>query len=170
MTSLTIILSDILSVLYSGTSEEDTAQKSSDAATHVLMKAKPLQMRLKEWYSDLPGCLSVEDVKVRKLSSTGYLHLAYWATELTLHRCIARTLRFCSDLNLVSICRSAALARSESGMEFVKGLKPEHWQSFWYFASEYSFGLIGVFDMLVYSSAGKEQGPSESTRRLDQYR
>ena len=29
-------------------------------------------------------------------------------------------------------------------MEFVKSLRPEHWQSFWYFASEFNFGLIGV--------------------------
>ena len=170
MTSLTIILSQILSTLYSGTAEEETSRRSSDATSHVLMKAKPLQIRLKEWYSGLPGCLSIEHVKARKLSSSGYLHLAYWATEITLHRCIARTLPFCSEPHLVSICHSAALARSKSAMKFVKSLRPEHWQSFWYFASEFSFGLIGVFETLVSRSVRTGNDPSESKIRLDQYR
>ena len=171
MTSLTIILSEILSTLYSGTGEEEIVRQSSDATTYVLAKAKPLQIRLKEWYSSLPGYLNIEHVKVRKLSSSGYLHLAYWATEITLHRCIARTLPFCSDPHLVSICHSAALARSKSAMDFVKNLKPEHWQSFWYFASEFSFGLIGVFETLVSSSVvDTGHDPSESIVRLDQYR
>ncbi len=170
MTFLTIILSEILSVLYSGTAKEETVRRSSEATTHVLMKAKPLQIRLKQWYSDLPGCLSIEHVKVRKLSSSGYLHLAYWATEITLHRCIARTLPFCSDPHLVSICHLAALARSKSAMDFVKSLKPEHWQSFWYFASEFSFGLIGVFETLISSLVHIGHDPSESIDRLDQYR
>ena len=170
MTSLTIILSAILSTLYSGTAEGETARQSSDATTHVLMKAKPLQIRLKEWYSSLPECLSIEDVKIRKLSSSGYLHLAYWATEITLHRCIARTLPFCSEPHLVSICHSAALTRSKSAMDFVRSLKPEHWQSFWYFASEFSFGLIGVFETLVSSCVGVGNDLSESVIRLDQYR
>ena len=167
MTSLTLILSEILLTLYSGTAEDETARKSSNATTHVLAKAKPLQIRLKEWYSSLPECLSVEHVRVRKLSSSGSLHLAYWATEITLHRCIAATLPHCLDSHLVSICHTAASARSKSAMEFVKSLKSEHWQSFWYFASDFNFGLIGVFEKLVSNIRGD---PSESVSRLDQYR
>lgn len=170
MTSLTVILSDVLSTLYSRVAEEETERQSSDTTTYVLMKAKPLQIRLKEWYFGIPESLSVENVKVRKLSSSGYLHLAYWATEITLHRCIVRTLQFCFDPQLVSICHSAALARSKSAMDFVKSLKPEHWQSFWYFASEFSFGLIGVFETLVSCSVSSGHDPSESITRLDQYR
>lgn len=168
MTSLAVILSEILSTLYSGTADEEAVRQCSNATTHVLMKAKPLQIKLKEWYSEMPGCLVIEHVKVRKLSSSGYL--AYWATEITLHRCIARTLPFCSDPNLVSICHTAALTRSKSAMDFVKSLKAEHWQSFWYFASEFSFGLIGLFEILVSNSVGTGHDPSESIIRLNQYR
>lgn len=170
MTLLTMILSEILSTLYSGTAEEETNRRSSDVTNHVLMKVKPLQIRLKEWYSGLPGCLCIEYVRVRKLSSSGYLYLAYWATEITLHRCIVRTLPLCSDPHLVSICQSAALARSRSAMEFIKSLRPEHWQSIWYFAFEFNFGLIGVFETLVSTSVGTGNDPSESSIRLDQYR
>ena len=170
MTSLTLILSEILSTLYSGTAEDETVRKASNATTHILTKAKPLQIRLKEWYTSLPECLSVEHVRIRKLSSNGYLHLAYWATEITLHRCIAATLPSCTDPHLVSICHTAALTRSKLAMEFVKSLKSEHWQSFWYFASDFNFGLIGVFETLVSGILGPVDDPSESVTRLDQYR
>ena len=168
MVSLTEILSDILTSLYSGAAEQDLRQQRN-ATTQVLTKAKPLQIRLKEWYARLPQYLNIEHIKFRKLSSSGYLHLAYWATEITLHRCIVRTLATCTDSELVGICQNAAVARSTSAMDFVKGLRPEHWQSFWYFASEYSFGLIGVFELLLSTSLVSEQDIRASTSRLDQY-
>ena len=169
MVSLTQILSDILASLYSGAAEEDFSRHQHNVTTSVLMKAKPLQIRLKEWCAKLPHCLSIEHIKLRKLSSSGYLHLAYWATEISLHRCIIRTLATCTNRELVGICQQAALARSKSAMEFVKNLKPEHWQSFWYFASEYSFGLIGVFETLLSTALVSENDIRASMSRLDQY-
>ncbi|KAG8529177.1 uncharacterized protein KY384_005812 [Bacidia gigantensis] len=168
MVSLTQILSGVLASLYSAIAESDI-RNSSDATTGALMKAKPLQIRLKEWYADLPQCLNIEQVKFRKLSSSGYLLLAYWATEITLHRAIVRTLATCANPELVSICRQAALARSMSSMAFVKALKPEHWQSFWYFASEYSLGLIGIFEALVSTTLESTKDLESSVDRLDQY-
>ena len=170
MVSLTQILSEIQESLYSRPAEENMELNHSSPTSHVLMKAKPLQIRLREWYAKLPHSLSIEHVKIRKLCSSGYLHLAYWATEITLHRCIVRTLASCPDIQLVGICQHAALARSKSAMQFVKGLRPEHWQSFWYFASEFSFGLIGVFELLLCSSSTSEQDIKASLSRLDQYK
>lgn len=170
MVSLTTILSDILASLYSGAAEEELNQDPSTATTRTLMKVKPLQIKLRDWYTSLPHCLDIEHIKFRKLSSNGYLHLAYWATEITLHRCIIRTLRACPDSGLVRICQNAATARSESAMDFVKSLKSEHWQSFWYFASEYSFGLIGIFESLLFTTFTSEHDISASISRLDQYR
>ena len=51
----------------------ETSRRSSDATNHVLIKVKPLQIRLKQWYSGLPGCSCIEYVRFRKLSSSGYL-------------------------------------------------------------------------------------------------
>ena len=168
MVSLTEILSDILVSLYSGMNAEDIRQYPNET-TQILMQAKPLQIRLKEWYAKLPQCLSIERIKLRKLSSSGYLHLAYWATETTLHRCIIRTLSTCPDPDLVKICQHAAIARSESAMEFVRNLKPEHWESFWYFASEFNFGLIGLFETLLSTTLITENDITAGMSRLDQY-
>ena len=170
MVSLTQILSDILTSLYSGAAEEDRNRDPSTATTRTLMKVKPLQIRLRDWYTSLPHCLDIEHIKFRKLSSNGYLHLAYWVAEITLHRCITRTLGTCPDPGLVRICQNAATARSESAMDFVRSLKSEHWQSFWYFASEFSFGLIGVFESLLSTTFSSEHDISASVSRVDQYR
>jgi hypothetical protein len=64
--SLTEILSDILRAFFTL-----RAMRNGDNATEVLEKAKPLQIRLKTWYSNLPPTLSMEETKMRKLSSTG---------------------------------------------------------------------------------------------------
>ena len=169
MVALTEILSDILISLYSGTTEEDLVRQYPNETTQILMQAKPLQIRLKEWYAKLPQCLSIERIKLRKLSSSGYLHLAYWATETTLHRCIVRTLPTCSDSDLVRICQHAATARLESAMDFVRSLRPEHWESFWYFASEFNFGLIGLFETLLSTTLFSDKDITASMSRLDQY-
>ena len=169
MVSLTRILSDILSEMYCAAIEEEIAGNQGAETRLLLAKAKSMQLRLKVWYAQLPDHLDVDDIKFRKLSSNGYLHLAYWSTELTLHRRIIRTLPTCSDTDLVNICQKAASARSSSAMSFVGRLRPEHWQSFWYFASEYNFGFIGLFEALLASTLTSPKDISDSKDRLEGY-
>ena len=170
MVSLAGILSDVLQSLYSVRAEQQIRDVGIDATRFVLSKAKPLQIRLREWYTNLPEILNMEDVKVRKLSSTGYLHLAYFASEITLHRRILRTLPICNDPQLLDICRTAAKTRLISAMGFVNRLKPEHLQSFWYFASKFNFALIGTFQsLLCVTSQSKEEAQFYLTR-IDEYR
>lgn len=170
MVSLAEILSSILQNLYSIRAEQEIENATSDATRSVLAKAKPLQIKLREWYAQLPESLSMEDVKVRKLSSTGYLHLAYFALEITLHRRVVRTLSACNDPHLVDICRTAAKARLISAMGFTNRLRPEHLQSFWYFASKFNFALIGVFQSLLCATAQNKEEASFYISRLDEYR
>ena len=58
----------------------------------ILDQAKPLQLRLKNWYQNLPPQLNMSVSRPRKLCSNGYLHLAYFAAEITLHRRIVKSL------------------------------------------------------------------------------
>ena len=100
------------------------------------------------------------------LTSIGFLHLAYFATEITLHRCIIRSLRnLNSDDYLTHICRSAAKTRLISAMDFVNRLRLEHLKSFWYFPSQVSFALIGSFGSLLLATApGQEETDFYKTR------
>ncbi|KAI4212621.1 MAG: hypothetical protein LQ351_004693 [Letrouitia transgressa] len=154
---LTKILADILETMYSHSSTANVHLDEYDPTRRVLELAKPLQLRLRSWYANLPKILDIDNVKPRKLSSTGYLHLAYFSVEFILHRPILRTMSRRTDPYLVQICRDAAKARLNGAMQFVNRLRSEHLQSFWYFASENNFKLLGVFQGLLWSTAASKE-------------
>lgn len=188
MITLTSIMSDVLDTFFSVEAQSlafsSRSSSSSQLTTQkVLEKAKPIQIRLKEWFVKLPECLRMEALlpvtnidptppHQRKLSSTGYLHLAYFATEITLHRQILRTLAATPspDPYLSHIVRSAAKTRLISAMDFVNRLKPEHLNSFWYFASSVNFGLIGTFGSLLWATSPTYQEAEFYKARLEEYR
>ena len=172
MVSLSQILSDILTLLYSAKAEaEIRAASGADATKLVLSKLKPLHLRLSDWYAGLPESLNIEDVKIRKLSSTGYLHIAYWAAEISVHRVVLRATPSCyEDAELRQICRTAAQARLTYSMKFVKSLKPEHLQSFWYFASAFNFALVGLFQTMFCITADTKEEMGEQWKVFEEYR
>ncbi|CUM63600.1 uncharacterized protein PRCAT00001181001 [Priceomyces carsonii] len=156
---LSTILSDILNEFYSM-----RAMNELTDINDVLKIAKPLQLRLRTWYHSLPIELQMSSVKQRKLCSNGYLQLAYFATELTLHRRIITTIYQQKMMGnnlpdqLVSVCRSAAETRLLASVEFVRDLKPEHIHSFWHSSSSSNFALIGTFAAILFiSSSSKEE-------------
>lgn len=156
---LSKILSDICSSLFSM-----KAMKEVTDINEVLRIAKPIQLRLRKWYHSLPAELQMNSVQPRKLCSNGYLQLAYFAAELTLHRKIITTL-YQQGTNgskvpdeLLNVCRSAARSRLLASMEFVRDLKPEHIHSFWHSSASANFTLIGTFASLLFiSSTTKEE-------------
>ncbi|CAK7894306.1 transcriptional activator protein Dal81p [[Candida] anglica] len=156
---LSMILSDIVDQFYSM-----KAMNEITDMTQVLKLAKPLQLKLRNWYHSLPVELQMSSVQRRKLCSNGYLQLAYFATELTLHRKIITTIFQQSHSNnppqpeLVNVCRTAAKTRLLASIEFVRDLKPEHIHSFWHSSSSSSFTLIGTFAAVLFiSSTTKEE-------------
>jgi len=71
MISLTEILTDILKTFFTLRSTSSLESEGANAVLTTLEKAKPIQLRLKEWYSKLPQTLAVGETRARKLSSTG---------------------------------------------------------------------------------------------------
>jgi len=71
MISLTEILKDILDTFFSLRATASLEAEKENAMMVTLEKAKPIQLRLKEWHARLPQCLAVGQTKARKLSSTG---------------------------------------------------------------------------------------------------
>src|SRR4029077_2445140 len=98
-------------------------------------------------------------------------HLAYFATEITLHRCIVRSLRADNaDHYLSHICRSAAKTRLISAMDFVNRLRPAHLRAFWPAASRTNFALIGSFGILLQVTAPTAEEAEFYRVRLGEYR
>ncbi|KAH8774934.1 transcriptional regulatory protein [Hyaloscypha sp. PMI_1271] len=170
MIALSQILADLLDTVFTVKTTRDIADAGPNGLSIVLEKVKPVQLRLKEWFSSLPECLSMEATKVMKLNSVGYLRLAYVATEITLHRRILLTLSSATDPQLYRICRSVAHERFIFAIDFVQSLKPQHLSSFWYFASPQNFALIGVFGTLLLSTASTLEEADFYRTKLREYR
>ncbi|KAF2672666.1 hypothetical protein BT63DRAFT_369059 [Microthyrium microscopicum] len=170
MIKLTEILTTVLSQFYTLRADEEFRAREHEGGRWILEKAKPIQLALREWFAQLPESLRMEQVKMRKLNSTGYLYLAYYTTEITLHRRIVRALQHEKDLSLVQICRNAAQARLSSVTEFVKSLRPEHLQSFWYWASKYCFAIVGTFISLLWATSLRQEEADAYKEKLEEYR
>lgn len=156
--ALSKILSDILNHFYSM-----KAMREITNISEVLKLAKPLQLQLRNWFYSLPSELQMNLVQPRKLCSNGYLHLAYFATELTLHRKITTIIYQQTNSGnppppeLVNVCRSAAKTRLLASIEFVRDLKPEHIHSFWHSSSSSNFTLIGTFAAILFISSPTQE-------------
>jgi hypothetical protein len=170
MISLSQILADLLETVFTVRTIRLIANAGNNGLPIILEKAKPVQLRLKEWFASLPECLSLNDTSIMKLSSVGYLRLAYVATEITLHRRIILALSPTTDPQLLRICRSVAHERFMFAIDFVQSLKPQHLSSFWYFASPQNFALIGVFGTLLLSTASNTQEVDFYRTKLREYR
>jgi len=170
MISLSEIVADILETLFTVKTTKAIANAGENGLAMILEKAKPVQLRLKEWFANLPECLSMEDTHIMKLSSVGYLRLAYIAAEITLHRRIFLALTPSTNPQLLKICRSVAHERFMFAIDFVQSLKPQHLSSFWYFASPQNFALIGVFGALLLSKASTVEEANFYKNKLREYR
>lgn len=141
-----------------------------EGITLVLEKVKPVQLKLKQWFANLPECLSMDNIHVMKLNSVGYLRLAYIATEITLHRRILLSLTPFTEPRLLQICRSVAHERFIFAVDFVQSMKPQHLSSFWYFASPQNFALVGMFGTLLLSTASTSEEAESHRSKLKEYR
>lgn len=171
MIALTGIMAEIMDTFYTQVAIQEFANAGKASTRLILDRAKPVQIRLKDWFAKLPASVRMDNVTAGRPSPTGYLHLAYFATEITLHRRIVQSLEDeASDPYLLYICRSAAKTRLISAMDFVNRLRPEHLQSFWHFAAKINFTLIGTFGGLLLATAPTKEEAEFYKMRLREYR
>lgn len=148
MVSLSIIVGEIMDTFYT-----QGAIHVNTNIEQVLKLAKPLQLKLREWYHSLPKQLSMNNFTEKKFNSNATLTLIYFAAEITLHRKIISSLKPNTPKELVQVCRTAARTRLVAAIEFVGDLKNEHVSSFWYGCSTGNLMLIGTFAALLYVTA-----------------
>lgn len=96
MITLSRILSDILGSFYTLRAMQDIDRERDNAYQLVLERAKPIQLRLKDWYTGLPPTLRMDNIKVQRLSST--------STSTITRR--ARTLLTCDRLFVPCVLRN----------------------------------------------------------------
>jgi hypothetical protein len=71
MIALTRILSEILDTFYSLRAMQKVENEGRNGTQLILEKAKPVQIKLRDWFATLPECLRMDSTKVMKLSSSG---------------------------------------------------------------------------------------------------
>ncbi|PSN69607.1 hypothetical protein BS50DRAFT_631613 [Corynespora cassiicola Philippines] len=171
MIGLTQIMAEVMDTFYTQSALQDFANAGKKSTELILARAKPVQIKLRNWHEKLPKSVKMQSATNGKLSSNGFLHLAYFATEITLHRRIVQSLDAAShDPYGFFMCRNAAKTRLISAMDFVNRLKPEHLQGFWYFASKINFTLIGTFGSLLWATAPAQEEADFYKTRLREYR
>jgi hypothetical protein len=172
MIALTQIMAEVMDTFYTQVAIHDFASAGRKSTELILARAKPVQIKLRQWHEKLPAGVKMHTpVSKNKLNSVGYLHLAYFATEITLHRRIVQSLDATNpDSYGLFMCRNAAKTRLISAMDFVNRLKPEHLQAFWYFASKVNFTLIGTFGSLLWATAPTKEEAEFYKLRLREYR
>ncbi|CAK7227675.1 Fungal specific transcription factor [Sporothrix curviconia] len=106
MVQLTQVLAEILDTFYTLQAMQTVSAAGPQGTQLVLSLAKPIQLKLKEWYSALPTAVRMDsslsaggatNISGNRLSSIGHLHLAYFAAEITLHRRIIRSMTSLAD-------------------------------------------------------------------------
>ncbi|KAK9233873.1 fungal-specific transcription factor domain-containing protein [Lipomyces kononenkoae] len=146
---LTSILSEILHTFFFA---EYTKYRHEIRDPSVVFElAKPLQLKLRQWHTGLSDCLYLKPASVinNRLCTTGYLHLAYYTVEITLHRAILRVLEGCTDNVVVVQFRTAANDRANAAVNFVRSLSAEYLEAFWIHSSRDCLVEIGQFIALL---------------------
>ena len=170
LTTLSRILSDVLETFYTSRAQADVRDAGPQGLRVVLERAKPIQIQLKEWFAHLPRHLKMDVTGDNNDLTHATVHLAYFATEIALHRCIIRASAHPeADSYLSHICRSAAKTRLISAMDFVNRLRPSHLESFWPFTGFSHFASISIFGSLLAATSPTAEEAIFYKTRLEEY-
>lgn len=78
---LTEVLTEILATFFTVRAIADLSSERENAMIVTLEKAKPIQLRLKDWHSRLPPSLAITQTRARRLSPTGMLLWGVWGPD-----------------------------------------------------------------------------------------
>jgi hypothetical protein len=182
---LTGIMAEVCETFYSARAKAEDARAGASASQLVLNRAKPVQIKLKDWFAKLPAeCKMDHNTTLTggetspAFSQQGHLHLAYFATEISIHRRIVQALSTSTSTPtttttpayMLFICRSAAKTRLISALDFVNRLRPAHLRAFWFFAAPFHFALIGTFGALLQATSPAQEEADFYACRLNEFR
>jgi hypothetical protein len=73
MISLTAITAEVMDTFYTQAAIQDFTQAGDKSTEMILERAKPIQIKLKSWFSGLAPCLRMDDVTAGRLCPNGKL-------------------------------------------------------------------------------------------------
>lgn len=171
MAKLSVLLAALLKIVFSAKPRQEV-ETAPDRLVALLAQIKPFQIQLRDWSASLPDSLRMDTAASMKLSSVGYLRLAWLAVEVCIHRTIIRTLVTMGQMDpvIAARCRSAAIERFDNATEFVGRLQAQHIASFWYFTSARCCALFHSFGQILGATAQSEDEMEMYSRKLKEFK
>ena len=128
LSALTEIVDDMLRSLFS----IKATRKLCTSLDLTLEVARPLRVRLNQWYQELPPNLlsTVRASYGQDLNAQGGLHLAYITAKIQLFRAMLRPASE-PDAYATTALRTGAIAMGKELFEFVESLDTNHMEAFW---------------------------------------
>ncbi|KAF7190406.1 Communesin biosynthesis cluster-specific transcription factor cnsN [Pseudocercospora fuligena] len=180
---LTIIVNDILRDLFSikATRQLHTSLEST------LEVAKPLRIRLTEWYQALPAGLlpcqpgasaasvgSPDSTRRRsvqlELDGNGSLQLAYITAKIELFRAMLRPRVTDANAAAVTALRTGALAVAKEISEFLETLNARELEAFWASYARTNFTIASSFMLLLFITSPTLADAKECLQLLNAWR
>ncbi|UKZ76875.1 hypothetical protein TrVFT333_004590 [Trichoderma virens FT-333] len=144
------MLSEILTTFYSATACRRGGTLDQMSIVERVGLAKPMGLRIREWYAALPQYLLLDNTNtMRELCTVGALHLAYVAVEIALYRALVRAMTPDTPQSLRDVLVQTGKAKVQAGVDFLCALRPEHTASFWGSAAAYQVAEIGALINLL---------------------
>jgi hypothetical protein len=128
LSALTEIVDDMLRSLFS----IKATRKLCTSLDMTLEVARPLRVRINQWYQELPPNLlpTVKASYGQDLNAQGGLHLAYITAKIQLFRAMLRPASE-PDAYATTALRTGAIAMGKELFEFVENLDTNHMEAFW---------------------------------------
>jgi hypothetical protein len=128
LSALTEIVDNMLRNLFS----IKATRKLCNSLDLTLEVARPLRVRLNQWYQELPpNLLSTAKASYgQDLNAQGGLHLAYITAKIQLFRAMLRPASE-PDAYATTALRTGAIAMGRELFEFVESLDTNHMEAFW---------------------------------------
>jgi hypothetical protein len=178
---LTVLIDDVLRDLFSVRATK--ALHTSFEAT--LEAAKPLRLRLTEWYQALPPGLlsqptptnSPPDPSPARRTSTqheldgnGSLHLAYITAKIALFRAMLRPHTSATSTAAVSALRTGAVAVAREVFDFLEHLSAREMEAFWASYARTNFTIASSFILLLFVTSPDDAEAIECLELLTAWR
>lgn len=153
---LTLIVDEITHKLFS----LQATKALHESLEGTLKVAKPLRIRLTEWYQSLPAGLlpppnanSPDSSRRRslqhELDGHGSLHLAYITAKIELFRAMLRPRSTDTNQNAVTALRTGALTVAKEVFEFLEGLHAQELEAFWASCKSMFLVVHGPISVLI---------------------
>ncbi|KAL1301567.1 hypothetical protein AAFC00_005803 [Neodothiora populina] len=165
------VLAEIVDEILRNLFSLKSTRKLCNSLESTLEVAKPLRLKLAQWYKDLDKdrLSPANDRKAHDLNGEGSLHLAYITAKIELFRAMLRP-RGEANVQAGAALRQGAISLAKEMFEFLDALDVSHLEAFWPSYSRTNFTIASNFMVLLFATAPTLTDANECLQLLGSWR